>query len=114
MVAVRRGRGSLAQVDQTRLHALLAAREFLVLTQGLLGWVEHEQPMITVEKHLHARHQARADVMQADDGGDVQRPRHDGGVRRAAARVRGEAEHQFRFNNAVSDGVRFWARRMCG
>jgi hypothetical protein len=31
---------------------------------------------------------------RTDDRRDIQRPRHDGGVRRLAADVRGEAEHQ--------------------
>ena len=63
--------------------------------QRLVGRVDDDGAVVTVQQRVVAAVQFLADGLQTDDGGNAQRPRHDGGVRGFAADVRGKAQHQF-------------------
>ncbi len=93
MAVARRGSG-LAQIDQPGFDPLFAALQVFVFAQGLSAGIEHEQAVVTVEQHVAARFQPRGHVVQADDGRDVERTRHDRRVRRAATHVRAERLHE--------------------
>ena len=94
VAAVERGGGGLAEVGELLLDGGLADLQFAVFPQGLVAGVDDDDAVVAVEQHMVAGAELVADVVEADDGGDVQRPRHDGGVGGLAADVGAEAEDE--------------------
>ena len=82
-------------VAQFFLQRDLFADQLAVFEQRLVGRVDDDDAVETVEQGIIARLHFLARVLQSDHGRDAQRPRHDGRVRGLAADVRGEAQHVF-------------------
>src|SRR4051812_43535562 len=57
------------------------------------SWIENQQTVVAIEQNFAGALELLARVVQSDDGGNVERPRHDRGVRSAAAQIGGEAKH---------------------
>src|SRR2546423_6244065 len=55
--------------------------------------IENEQAVVAVEQDFAAALELLAGVVQSDDGGNVQRARHDRGVRSAAPQIGREAKN---------------------
>ena len=93
--AVERDGGLALDFAEFFVERRLDFRQLAVFKQRLVGRIDDDGAVVAVEQRVIAALQFLADVLQADDGGNVQRPRHDGRVRGLAADVGGKAEHEF-------------------
>jgi len=78
--AIPRHRIGSAQALEALLDVLLFLGEGLVGGPGGGGGIEEDLPAVAVHQDRAAVLEARGDPLQPHDGGDAERPRHDGGV----------------------------------
>ena len=83
---------SLTQGHEISLHLTFLAFEFGVFFKGGLAGVEDGESVVAVQQQAVAGAHGKAEVVQGDHRRDVERARHDGGVRSAAAHVGREAQ----------------------
>ncbi|MFM1943613.1 MAG: hypothetical protein RI897_2595 [Verrucomicrobiota bacterium] len=70
----------------------VALLELAVLEEGLVGGIEDEEAVESVQEDVLSGAELAAGVPEADDGGDLEGPGHDGGMGGSAADIGGEAE----------------------
>jgi len=91
-MAVERDGGHALHLAELFLEGDLAADDLAVFKKGLVGGVDDDDAVIAVQQGVLAVLEDLAEVLEADDGGDLHGTGHDRGVRGLAADVGGEPE----------------------
>ncbi len=94
-LAIERDGGLVLDFAELFIERRLDLRELAVFKQRLIRGVDDDRAVVAVEQRVVAGLQLLADGLRADDGGDVQRPGENRGVRCLAADVGDEAEDKF-------------------
>ena len=94
-LAIERDGGLVLDFAEFFIERRLDLRELAVFKQRLVGGIDDDRAVVAVEQRVVAGLQFLADGLRADDGGDVQRPGENRGVRGLAADVGDEAEDKF-------------------
>ncbi len=63
------------------------------MLQRFWRWVDDQPAVAPIDKDVLTGFNFCRDIVQAEDGRDIERPCQNRGVRSAAAQVRGDAEH---------------------
>ena len=74
---------------------LLLSREALVFENRRCGGIEDEQSIVAIDEDVVADLNLLADALHPNDGGNLQRARHDRCVRGLAANLGDKAPNQF-------------------
>ncbi len=92
--SIEGGRFGFTQLGELLLDLGLFGFELAVFPKRLITRINNDQSVVTVEQDMIAGDQLVADIMQTHDRRNIQRPRHDGGMRGLAADIGGKPHHQ--------------------